>query len=1057
MILAAQSEAFKEESILAERLHRPSGLLQQPEIPEWKWDNITMDFIMKLPRMNSRHDIIWTDGQSERIIHSLEDMLRVCVIGFGGSWDVYLPRCRSPVLWAEIIKSRLIGPELVQETTDKSLSWGSSVIEGVALERRDMFWKKVKLAPSADANLHVPLDEIKIDKTLRFVEEPIEIIDHKVSILRKVKLGRLASETVGMSPPTRKKFRWGTVYPTGRKVNYEKIGRKMDHVEGNENDLKDGTIFKFPGYTSSKEEEDEEEEKEESKKKGSNEASKIGSNSEPPSYAAIDNEVDSDLESTARSKPKCKEMEDACESGANGGPDGNGVNGNGGNNGCSYEAFLACNPRDYDGKGGVVALTRWIEKMESVIENSRCAENQKVKYAASSFINKALTWWNTQVQTRGREAAIGMSWVDSKGILIGSMNWPTSSTLGDSGVESVILKAGMLTNEAVRCGTLTNSSEKRKENKAEIVCHEKVVRIPLESGEIYSKIKEDREEHLKLVLEQLKKERLSAKFSKFVAYCDALNQGLDCVLMKRGKRGLEFTWERDDHMRARKMDHEEGNENDLKDGTISEFPGYTSSKEEEDEEEEKAESEKKGSKEASEIGSNSEPPSYAAIDNEVDSDLESTARSKPKCKEIEDACESGIVTQVTNNVNNANANGGNDGNGGNGNGGKNGCDYKAFLACNLRDYDGKGGAVALTRWIKKIESLIENSRCAENQKNPCHIARDCRAPVKQVAPASDVRMENNQRVFFECGSSEHLRNTFPMLNQTTGQAGNRLVLEGNRNTQNNASYVIERALSVNAVDALQDPNIITDLIPLGHGSFDVIVGMDWLSKNKAERVCHEKVVRIPLESGEVLRVQGESNLGGTKTLKSTRADESELSDIPVVRDFIDVFLEDLLGLPPQRQVDPFKPLHGKKCWSPVLWAEIGESRLIGPELVQETTDKVVSIKEKPKAVRDRQKSYADNSSKPIEFKVGDQVLLKVLPWKGMIRFRKKGKLAPSMHDTFHVSNLKKCLADTNLHVPLDEIKIDKTLRFVEEPVEIMYREKSLKCSKILIVNVRWNS
>nr|GEW44207.1 copia protein [Tanacetum cinerariifolium] len=93
-----------------------------------------------------------------------------------------------------------------------------------------------------------------------------------------------------------------------------------------------------------------------------------------------------------------------------------------------------------------------------------------------------------------------------------------------------------------------------------------------------------------------------------------------------------------------------------------------------------------------------------------------------------------------------------------------------------------------------------------------------------------------------------------------------------------------------------------------------------------------------------------------------------------------------------------------------------------------------------------------------QFEAGDRVLLKVSPWKGVIRFGKKGTLAPSVHDIFHVSNLKKCLADANLHVPLDEIKIDKTLRFVEEPVEIMDREvKSLKCSKIPIVKVCWNS
>ncbi|GJR58449.1 putative reverse transcriptase domain-containing protein [Tanacetum coccineum] len=168
------------------------------------------------------------------------------------------------------------------------------------------------------------------------------------------------------------------------------------------------------------EEEKEDEEEEESEKKRSKEASKIGSNSEPPGYAAIDNEVESYLESTARSEPKCKEMEDTLSNNVNNANanGGNGGNRNGETNGCSYKTFLACNPRDYDGKGGAVALTRWIKKMESVIENSGCAENQKVKYAASLFINKALTWWNNQVQARGREAAIGMSWVDFKAFLM---------------------------------------------------------------------------------------------------------------------------------------------------------------------------------------------------------------------------------------------------------------------------------------------------------------------------------------------------------------------------------------------------------------------------------------------------------------------------------------------------------------------------------------------------------------------------------------------------------------------------------------------------------------
>ncbi|GJU63303.1 putative reverse transcriptase domain-containing protein [Tanacetum coccineum] len=134
---------------------------------------------------------------------------------------------------------------------------------------------------------------------------------------------------------------------------------------------------------------------------------------------------------------------------------------------------------------------------------------------------------------------------------------------------------------------------------------------------------------------------------------------------------------------------------------------------------------------------------------------------------------------------------------------------------------------------------------------------------------------------------------------------------------------------------------------------------------------------------------------------------------------------------------PFEAFYGRKCRSPVLWAEIGDSRLIGPELVQETTDKVVVIRDRLKAVRNRQKSYADNRRKPLEFQVGDHILERI----GHVAYRLRlPKELSSVDDTFHVSNLKKCLADANLHVPLDEIKVDKTLRFVEEPLEIMDRE-----------------
>ncbi|GJS93861.1 hypothetical protein Tco_0800829 [Tanacetum coccineum] len=155
---------------------------------------------------------------------------------------------------------------------------------------------------------------------------------------------------------------------------------------------------------------------------------------------------------------------------------------------------------------------------------------------------------------------------------------------------------------------------------------------------------------------------------------------------------------------------------------------------------------------------------------------------------------------------------------------------------------------------------------------------------------------------------------------------------------------------------------------------------------------------------------------------------------------------------------------------------------IGPDLVQETTEKISQIKDRLKVARDCQKSYADKRRKPREFSVGDYVLLKVSPWKGVVHFGKKERLAPrfvkpfeivekvgpvayrldllevlnGVHDTFHVSNLKKCLADPTLQVPLDEIQVDAKLNFVEEPVEILETEfKKLKCSRIAIVKVHW--
>ncbi|KAI3797800.1 hypothetical protein L1987_33063 [Smallanthus sonchifolius] len=168
---------------------------------------------------------------------------------------------------------------------------------------------------------------------------------------------------------------------------------------------------------------------------------------------------------------------------------------------------------------------------------------------------------------------------------------------------------------------------------------------------------------------------------------------------------------------------------------------------------------------------------------------------------------------------------------------------------------------------------------------------------------------------------------------------------------------------------------------------------------------------------------------------------------------------------------PYEMLYGRRCRTPVCWGEIGQKELGSLEVVRETSERFDQIKARMKAAQGRQKSYADRLRRPIEFDVGDRVMLKVSPWKGIIRFRKRGKLSPRfigpfrimarvgevayslelpdelsrIHPTFHVSHLRKCLADESAHVPLTDIEVDNSLNYIEEPVAILDRkEKRLR-------------
>ncbi|GJZ80464.1 putative reverse transcriptase domain-containing protein [Tanacetum coccineum] len=419
--------------------------------------------------------------------------------------------------------------------------------------------------------------------------------------------------------------------------------------------------------------------------------------------------------------------------------------GNGGNNGCSYKTFMACNPKEYDGKGGAIALTRWIKKMESVFDNSGCAENQRVKFAASSFVNKALTWWNTQVQARGREAAIGMSWADFKALLVEEF-----------------------------CPS--NEMEKLKN---EFWNHKM-------TGANHAAYIDRFHELAKLVPHLVTPE--SSRIKRYIAGLAPEIQGM--------LRATQPTIIQSAILRAGILTDEA-----VSCGTLT-----------------KGNEKRKGVEETSKPGGSWKDNKKAKV-------------------------RTGLALESNRNARN------------NGNPAR-GRDFNINAADALQDPNVVTGTFSLND----------------------HFAT----------------------VIFDSGADFSFISTNfgPLLNVKPSIV--------------NLGYVIEVAdgkkVEVNRIIRdckleLRNSLFIIDLIPLGHGSFDVIVEIDWLSKNKVVIVCHEKVVEIPLEGGGILRVQGERTLGVAKALMNAKVDEPKLSDILVIRDFVAVFLEDLLGLPPQRQVE----------------------------------------------------------------------------------------------------------------------------------------------------------
>ena len=181
---------------------------------------------------------------------------------------------------------------------------------------------------------------------------------------------------------------------------------------------------------------------------------------------------------------------------------------------------------------------------------------------------------------------------------------------------------------------------------------------------------------------------------------------------------------------------------------------------------------------------------------------------------------------------------------------------------------------------------------------------------------------------------------------------------------------------------------------------------------------------------------------------------------------------------------PYEALYGRRCRTPLCWDEVGERRLDSPELIDQAVEQVLLIRQRMRAAQDRQKSYADTRRRDLEFQVGDMVFLRVAPWRGVLRFRQRGKLAPRyigpyriverigavayrldlppemerIHSVFHVSMLRRYMPDPSHVLEPPPVELAEDLSFTTQPVAIVGSSvRLLRHRQIPLVRVVWRS
>ncbi|GJS14104.1 putative reverse transcriptase domain-containing protein [Tanacetum coccineum] len=511
---------------------------------------------------------------------------------------------------------------------------------------------------------------------------------------------------------------------------------------------------------------------------------------------------------------------------------------NGNRVGCSYKEFLACNPKEYDGKGGAVVLTRWIKKMEYVHNMSGCSIDQKVKHAVVSFVGKALMWWNSQIRTLSREVAVSMSWNDFKFMMIQEF-CPSH--------EMQKLESEFWNHTMVGAGHAAYTD--RFYELARLVPH----LVTLESRMIQRYVYGHASQIRRMVAAtEPKTMQISGALTD-----EVVKNGSIKKVEKRGNMGepSKDRGGRDDNKRTRTGNVFATTVNPVERENTGTWPKCNTCN------------------------------SYHAPGG--------PCRTCFNCNRLSYLARD--CRGVPRNVNHVNARN---------------PTVRACYECGSTDHV-RSACPRLNRAQGPEENRPNQVAANNGGQGRGNQGNQARGRAFMLG-AEEARQDPNivtgtftlnnhfATTLFDSGADYSFVSTtfIPLLGLEPSDLGFKYEIK----IASGQLVEIDKVIKGCKLE-IEGHVFDIDLIPFGHGSFDVIIGMDWLSNYKAEIICHEKVVRIPLPDGQVLRVVGERPDEKARLLMSAKASDKKQEETVVVRDFPEVFLDDLSRLPPIREIE----------------------------------------------------------------------------------------------------------------------------------------------------------